>query len=146
MTLSTLVAAVAEAATVDARGHAALIGIEPAVWEVAQVPSQLTPTFAVMVSDSDIDNQVLKAGTQGQITIQALDPDGTTLFFAQQSSLIPARDDESLPMKVQILIGIPMTITVPGVHRLSVTWEIAGEEHVWSRNLHVRLPANLSVA
>lgn len=97
MSLKVDYAGFAEGATFDTRGNSTLVGFNPQVLFVDDLPAQVAPFLVLAAHDNEMPEPVLLPGKPLILRIQLSGPDGETLFVTEQRQPVQAMEDSAAP-------------------------------------------------
>ncbi len=136
MSLVVNLAVLAEGAAPDARGNITLIAANPQALLVDQFPSQVNPTFFVVVEEDEEggNDPVIVAGRKISLRVEVVGPDHDVVFFSQvEQPVLPLRYP-SLHPRIQMLAQIPFSATKAGDYvisaRIGVSRADGGQDEV----------------
>ncbi len=121
MSLAVDYAGFAEGATFDTRGNSTLVGFNPQVLFVDELPAQIAPFLVLAVHDDEMPEPILVPGKALVLRIQLSGPEGETLFVTEQRQPVQAKRWKTLPHRIQVLAQIPFAVSKAGDYTVALT-------------------------
>lgn len=130
MSLLVNLAVLAEGVAPDSRGLLTLVAANPQAFVADQFPAQFAPVFVIAIDEEkDTDTSGIIAAAQ-KITfrVQATDPDGNVVFYAQQQPPVPPAPHPHMPPRLNLVVQVPFNAPKVGEYAISARITVSGQE------------------
>lgn len=132
----------AEAAAADQRGGLTLVGFNPPMWQVQQLPAVVTLTMVAVLEADLIEHPELRSSPGLTVTVgtSITDPDGVVIAAGQASQSVEVQMEAAEPTmaKLNLVIASQLQIQVEGNYTATLRVTVDGQPEL-SRSRRLRI-------